>query len=261
LHEIQVMEANKVQWSQIVKLNVGGKKFATSLSTLTKYKDSFLYAMFSGKYSLTKDDKDHVFIDRDGSLFEYILAFIRDYPEWELPAADGALYRRLKREFEYFGLPFEEEQEQETFTKVSLVLVGNTSYYDGDMYRARGYEVTPNKDIVLRAVEIQNTPSISSSRIIILDPLYHMMTSLEHTSTAETNKSRYSGSFLMKKNDKYFVMLTSDYPINYPYITFDNSIRNVDFLSVASKSSGKKDEPFKIISNICHIPMVLEFEN
>jgi len=35
--------------SSVVKLNVGGSTYATSLSTLTKYPDSLLGNMFSGR--------------------------------------------------------------------------------------------------------------------------------------------------------------------------------------------------------------------
>lgn len=41
--------------SKIIKLNVGGKRFTTTLTTLTSDKDSMLAAMFSGRYSLEKD--------------------------------------------------------------------------------------------------------------------------------------------------------------------------------------------------------------
>jgi hypothetical protein len=33
---------------QVIKLDVGGKRFTTYLSTLLKHKDSMLYAMFAG---------------------------------------------------------------------------------------------------------------------------------------------------------------------------------------------------------------------
>ena len=63
---------------KIVKLIVGGKKFTTTLETLTKDKDSMLAAMFSGKFPLLKDDKGYHYIDRDGAHFRYILNYLRD---------------------------------------------------------------------------------------------------------------------------------------------------------------------------------------
>ena len=62
---------------QIINLNVGGKLYTTSLSTLTKYPDSMLGRMFSGDLPSTKDVQGNYVIDRDGKLFRYILTFLR----------------------------------------------------------------------------------------------------------------------------------------------------------------------------------------
>ncbi|KAM1166998.1 hypothetical protein ACFX13_029697 [Malus domestica] len=52
--------------SSLVHLNVGGKKFCTTVGTLTQRQpDSMLAAMFS-RHTLSKDKKGCVFIDRDG---------------------------------------------------------------------------------------------------------------------------------------------------------------------------------------------------
>lgn len=47
---------------KIIHLNVGGKKFTTSIETLTKDPDSMLAAMFSGRYKLIKEDGKRYFI-------------------------------------------------------------------------------------------------------------------------------------------------------------------------------------------------------
>lgn len=62
-----------------VKLNVGGSKFETTLSTLTRYPESMLGTMFSGRdgISVPVDDDGYVFIDRDGTHFRSILNFLR----------------------------------------------------------------------------------------------------------------------------------------------------------------------------------------
>ena len=46
------VEANLAQFKERVKLNVGGTKFETTLSTLTRYPDSLLAAMFSGRHKV-----------------------------------------------------------------------------------------------------------------------------------------------------------------------------------------------------------------
>ncbi|XP_065452049.1 BTB/POZ domain-containing protein KCTD21 isoform X1 [Chrysemys picta bellii] len=71
--------------SEPITLNVGGKLYTTSLSTLTSFPDSMLGAMFSGKMPTKRDSQGYCFIDRDGKVFRYILNFLRtshlDLPE------------------------------------------------------------------------------------------------------------------------------------------------------------------------------------
>ena len=73
----------------MIPLNVGGYHFVTTLSTLTKDKDSMLAAMFSGRHELDTDSEGRYFIDRDGAYFKEILTYLRDSKQ--LPSADIAL--------------------------------------------------------------------------------------------------------------------------------------------------------------------------
>lgn len=61
----------------VITLNVGGVLYTTTKSTLSKYPDSMLGAMISGKFPMTKDQHGHLFIDRDGQIFRHILNFLR----------------------------------------------------------------------------------------------------------------------------------------------------------------------------------------
>ena len=74
---------------RVIPLNVGRYSFVTTLSTLTKDKDSMLAAMFSGRHELDTDSEGRYFIDRDGTYFKYILNYLRDRKQ--LPSADIAL--------------------------------------------------------------------------------------------------------------------------------------------------------------------------
>uniref|UniRef100_H2ZIK0 BTB/POZ domain-containing protein KCTD7 n=1 Tax=Ciona savignyi TaxID=51511 RepID=H2ZIK0_CIOSA len=67
---------------EIVELNVGGYSFTTTLSTLQKCPVSMLSAMFSGRHSVAMDKNGRYFIDRDGTMFHYVLNFLR---QSELP--------------------------------------------------------------------------------------------------------------------------------------------------------------------------------
>jgi len=66
-----------VHFSKLVKLNVGGHLFSTSLETLTKDLSSMLHAMFSGRFDTKPSEDGSYFIDRDGTHFRYILNYLR----------------------------------------------------------------------------------------------------------------------------------------------------------------------------------------
>jgi len=64
--------------SRQVKLDVGGFKFSTTLTTLTADPNSMLAAMFSGRFPVEKNEEGCVFIDRDGRYFHHILNWLRN---------------------------------------------------------------------------------------------------------------------------------------------------------------------------------------
>lgn len=96
---------------QVVELDVGGWLYKASIRTLRKYEGSMLDAMFSGRHILHLDDRGRIFIDRDGSLFSHVLAYLRD-GDALCEGADGFRcstlrdrdLRQLKIEFGFFGL-------------------------------------------------------------------------------------------------------------------------------------------------------------
>ena len=57
------MELNKV-----VKLNVGGVKYSTSLATLRAVENSYFTALFSDRWDRHLDEHGAVFLDRDGEV-------------------------------------------------------------------------------------------------------------------------------------------------------------------------------------------------
>ncbi|CAH1232506.1 KCTD21 [Branchiostoma lanceolatum] len=61
----------------VVSLNVGGHIYTTARSTLIRYPDSMLGAMFGGDLGTLQDDQGRYFIDRNGRLFEHVLNFLR----------------------------------------------------------------------------------------------------------------------------------------------------------------------------------------
>ncbi|KAG8587547.1 hypothetical protein GDO81_005704 [Engystomops pustulosus] len=66
-----------LQLPEVVPLSVGGMCFTTRLSTLRRYEDTMLAAMFSGRHHIPTDAEGRYFIDRDGTYFGDILNFLR----------------------------------------------------------------------------------------------------------------------------------------------------------------------------------------
>lgn len=101
----EMAEMTKHAVSERIYLNIGGQHFTTTKSTLTKYRDTYFSAMLSGRYRQDKaaDGSSSIFIDRDGSLFGYVLEYLRDgtvTPD----RPNEALIAKLKREFAFYQL-------------------------------------------------------------------------------------------------------------------------------------------------------------
>jgi len=83
-----------------VALNVGGKIFTTTKSTLRAVPDSKLDKMITGRFPLLKDENGNIFLDRNPDYFPYILEFLRDgsiiYP------SDSFKKQRITRELKFF---------------------------------------------------------------------------------------------------------------------------------------------------------------
>lgn len=63
--------------SDIINLNVGGKKFSTSRTTLTQIPETFFSALLSNRIPTMHDEYGAIFIDRDPHLFSLILNYLR----------------------------------------------------------------------------------------------------------------------------------------------------------------------------------------
>lgn len=81
-----------------ITLNVGGTEYVTSLMTLDKFP-----SRLADIASEAAEHQDIPFIDRDPTLFPYILNFLRDDGQTTLPETEQDL-RKLRQEAHYFGL-------------------------------------------------------------------------------------------------------------------------------------------------------------
>jgi len=85
-----------------VKLDIGGQTFHTSVTNLTKHKQSFFGLMFGGQFPLVKESDGSIFIDRSPKHFILILDFLRD-DAVSLPT-DPQLLEEIVREVNYYQL-------------------------------------------------------------------------------------------------------------------------------------------------------------
>ncbi|XP_048397223.1 putative potassium channel regulatory protein [Stegostoma tigrinum] len=88
---------------EIVFLNVGGMKFTTFVATLKKYQDSKLARVLDGGDPDFRVVNGQLFVDRDGSLFKYILDFLRTRQVTLPPGFSD--HDRLVREADFYDLP------------------------------------------------------------------------------------------------------------------------------------------------------------
>ncbi|KAL5993539.1 Protein ENDOPLASMIC RETICULUM-ARRESTED PEN3 [Asimina triloba] len=87
----------------LIKLNVGGKLFETTVSTLQSAGPDSLLAAFSTRPSSDEDDRHPVFIDRDPDIFSVLLSLLRS---GRLPSTALARFspQELADEALYYGL-------------------------------------------------------------------------------------------------------------------------------------------------------------
>ena len=91
-------------FESLVNLNVGGSKFSTTLTTLTRLPDTMLGAMFSGRHKLITDEAGYYFIDRDGTHFRHILNYLRCPEDFDANCISAEHVKELKKEASYYGL-------------------------------------------------------------------------------------------------------------------------------------------------------------
>lgn len=120
-------EFNKIR-DEVVILNVGGKKFTTSLQTLRAEPESMLGVMFSGRHPCKKQDDGSIFIDRDGTHFRIILNYLRgNITSIQHLPDDNVILSDLSSESQYYQLKGLQkiiesmEKEETTFTQSNLM--------------------------------------------------------------------------------------------------------------------------------------------
>lgn len=92
----------------LIKLNVGGTRYTTSLATLTAIPEAYFSSLFSGDWQQVLTAEGEVFLDRDGERFKIILEYLRAARDQQAFLVPRNLERRelasLAAEAQYFGL-------------------------------------------------------------------------------------------------------------------------------------------------------------
>ncbi|GAX25731.1 hypothetical protein FisN_14Lh051 [Fistulifera solaris] len=84
----------------IVRLNVGGTRYEAARETLTRLERSMLASLIAGTWK-EGNGQNEIFLDRDGKLFAYILAYLRSDRVY---VPDLSVQSALRDEFQYFGI-------------------------------------------------------------------------------------------------------------------------------------------------------------
>jgi len=123
--EILKQQFAKYDFSQKILLDIGGKVFATSIPTLTNQKSHYFTAMFSGKYSTKPNEEGTYFIDRNPTMFQFILDYLRgeDLFLKDMNAKDKKL---LLRDAQYYQI---HELEESLSSSSSASLVWTSGQY------------------------------------------------------------------------------------------------------------------------------------
>jgi hypothetical protein len=138
----EILETNA---DDIVRLNVGGKKFATTIKTLLNISDTLFYKVIITK---SMDLKKEIFFDRTPDMFHYLLDYLRykkiNYDKFTL----DELFQ-LKEESEYFEiLPIEQYLEDTAKEKIIInVEVGAYYYESSNLVGTKDYKVLSDPNL------------------------------------------------------------------------------------------------------------------
>jgi hypothetical protein len=117
--EIEAMQTHKEAQEGRVELNIGGRRFETSVQTLRRVPHTFFDAYFSGRYAQDVCADGSIFVDRDGEHFGHVLEYMRDgvvsVAAQDASELDIGLLRALKREFAFYCIELMADPEDVAF--------------------------------------------------------------------------------------------------------------------------------------------------
>lgn len=122
----------------VARLNVGGKRFCTTSSTLSARGENFLTRMLAhheaGTLPSTVDENGYLFIDRSPSAFEVILDYLRTGCLHTRPDVPTSL---LSTELDFYGIAHTGSVQYEYKTLTHHVCLGHTQHTQVDLDDAK----------------------------------------------------------------------------------------------------------------------------
>eukprot|EP00128_Syssomonas_multiformis_P008994 Colp12_sorted_trinity150504_noHs@31622 len=101
-----MMEKNAAVARTKIVLDIGGKRFATSKSTLLSIPNTYFHAMLSsGKWE--PDEDGCYFVDRNPKHFSVILDYLRTHEKPDLSGMPKEDVAKLRRDMDYFQIPLD----------------------------------------------------------------------------------------------------------------------------------------------------------
>jgi hypothetical protein len=191
--KLQVIRGKKTvryqQWipckEDILKLNVAGRLFVTSRSTLCKYPDSVLAEFFSRQHTLDRDEKGAYFIDRNPEIFQHILTWLR---YGSLPTLDAKIQRLVDKELAFWNLDQEREESPKKIEEATPSLTKESKSVGSvqDTMEIVNAIVEPSgptetfENIVLSDAIIDNSSTPSPQCILLIEIILEIL--LQHCS-------------------------------------------------------------------------------
>jgi len=110
----------------MIRLNIGGRKYATTFSTLSSKGENFFTKMIlnheSNTIKSTLDETGAYFVDRNGELFGEILDYLRN-GEFSIGRINSTQKRKLITELDFYGIPLPKVMNLAADNKVKVLLI------------------------------------------------------------------------------------------------------------------------------------------
>jgi hypothetical protein len=213
----------------IIKLDVGGTRYKTTLNTLISYPESMIANMFSGRHKLDVDSDGYYFIDRDGEIFKYIMKFLRD-KTLNLDGLSDSVIRDIITEADYYNI--------NDLVVLCEKKINNNSIIDNvcsDLYGFNMSEFSREFNIIFSPDMLKKYDCVNTIEKIDIEP-YHIY-----------KKCLYYPDYLYKRpNSRLFITTT----IKFQLYKYDESNQTYIWFPSIETNQEKNQEKIQALNFI-----------